>query len=121
MISIAVVHIVTAAFLPAVFGVFAHGAFPAFGGSLADWVFRVNARTTLDYPQTAKRLARRPRAERSRKCLSTLASPPVGVFRRGGYSARIIWHGSSGSLSGPSRPFHLPWREKSVRRPSAMA
>lgn len=44
-----------------------------------------------------------------------------GVFGRGGYSARIIWHGSSGSLSGPSRPFHLPWREKSVLRPSAMA
>ena len=68
----------------------------------------------LDYPQTVKRLARRPRAERSRMYLSTLASPPVGVFGRGGYSARIIWHGFSGSLSGPSRPFHLPWREKSV-------
>ena len=44
MISIAVVHIVTAAFLPAVFGVFAHGAFIAFGGSLADWVFRCRSR-----------------------------------------------------------------------------
>ena len=83
--------------------------------------FAVKSKGVLDYPQTVKRLARRPRAERSRMYLSTLASPPVGVFGRGGYSARIIWHGFSGSLSGPSRPFHLPWREKSVLRPSAMA
>ena len=33
-----------------IFMVFAHGAFPAFGGSLADWVFRVNARTSFRNP-----------------------------------------------------------------------
>jgi len=47
---VAVVHIVTAAFLPAVFTVFAHGALLAFGGSLADSVFRVNARTSFQNP-----------------------------------------------------------------------
>ena len=49
--NVAVVHIVTAVILPAVFVVFAHGAFLAFGGSLADWVFRVNARTSFRNPR----------------------------------------------------------------------
>ena len=49
--NVAVVYIVTAAFLPAVCGVFAHGAFLAFGGSLADSVFRVNARTSFRNPR----------------------------------------------------------------------
>ena len=49
--NVAVVHIVTAAILPAVFGVFAHGAFLAFGGSLANWIFRVNARTSFRNPR----------------------------------------------------------------------
>ena len=40
-------HIVVATLLPAVFVVFAHDVFLAFGGSLVDWVFRVNARTRL--------------------------------------------------------------------------
>ena len=52
----------------------------------------------------AKRPARRPRAEWSRKFLSPLALPPDGISRHGGYRARIIWHGSSGSLSGPPAP-----------------
>ena len=75
----------------------------------------------LDYPQKAKRLARRLRAERMRKCPSRLELPRDGVFRRGRYNARIIWHGSSGVSSGPSRPFHLPWRANRRQMPSAMA
>ena len=43
----AVVYPVTAALLPAGFGVFDHGALLAFGGRLANWVFRVNARTSF--------------------------------------------------------------------------
>ena len=39
------------AFLPVVFGVFDHGALLAFGGSLADSVFRVNARTSFRNPR----------------------------------------------------------------------
>ena len=34
-----------------VFVVFVHGAFLAFGGSLADWDFRVNARTSFRNPR----------------------------------------------------------------------
>ena len=34
-----------------IFMVFAHGAFPAFGGSLADSVFRVNACTSFQNPR----------------------------------------------------------------------
>ena len=34
-----------------VFTIFVHGAFLAFGGSLADWVFRVNARISLRNPR----------------------------------------------------------------------
>ena len=40
-----------AAYLVVVFMVLAHGAFLAFGGSLADWVFRVNARTSFRNPR----------------------------------------------------------------------
>ena len=49
--NVAAVCIVTAAIRPAVFGVFAHGAFLAFGGSLADWGFRVNTRTSFRNPR----------------------------------------------------------------------
>lgn len=45
--NVAAVCLVTAVILPAFFGVFAHGTFLAFGGSLADWVFRVNARASF--------------------------------------------------------------------------
>ena len=36
-----------AAYLVVVFTVFAHGTLLAFGGSLANWIFRVNARTSF--------------------------------------------------------------------------
>jgi len=49
--NVAAVCLVTAAIPPAVFGVFAHGTFLAFGCSLADWVFRVNARTCFRNPR----------------------------------------------------------------------
>ena len=39
------------AYLVVVFTVFAHRALLAFGGSLADWVFRVNARTSFRNPR----------------------------------------------------------------------
>ena len=77
--------------------------------------------TNLDYPQPAKRLARRPRAELARRCLSSLVSPHCGISEHGYCSASSSWHGSSGSSSGPSRPFHLPWRANSRQTPSAMA
>ena len=75
----------------------------------------------LDYPQTVKRLARRPRAELARRCLSSLVSPHCGISGHVYCSASSSWHGSSGSSSGPSRPFHLPWRANSRQTPSAMA
>ena len=49
--NVAVMYLVTAAILPAVFGVLAHGAFLAFGCSLADSVFRVNARISFRNPR----------------------------------------------------------------------
>ena len=49
--NVAVMYLVTAAILPAVFGVLAHGAFLAFGGSLANWIFRVNAHSSFRNPR----------------------------------------------------------------------
>ncbi len=49
--NVAILCLVTTAILPAGFGVFAHGALHAFGGSLADSVFRVNACTSFRNPR----------------------------------------------------------------------